>query len=149
MKGVVGFMFFMLFLAGFALVLLQGRQSAETNLGEGAAAWAGVEWRPVLIAGDAVPQNSRLVVRFVADGEAHGFAGCNEFRGSLQRASSGITIGPLSTTRKVCSEEVMGLESAFLDALQSAAAIEASAGELKIIGENDQLLLDLRPATAR
>lgn len=144
----MGFMFFMLFLAGFALVLLQGRQSAESNLGEGAAAWAGVEWQPVLIAGEPVPQNSKLMVRFVADGEAHGFAGCNDFGGSLQRTDSRIVVGPLQTTRKACGDEVMQLESAFLNALQSAASIEASVGELKVVGENGELLLDLRPATA-
>ena len=148
MKGVMGFMFFMLFLAGFALVLLQGRQSAESNLGEGAAAWAGVEWQPVLIAGEAVPYDTKLMVRFVADGEAQGFAGCNDFGGSLQRTGSGIVVGPLHTTRKACADEVMQLETAFLNALQSAASIEASAGELKIIGANDELLLDLRLATA-
>ena len=141
-------MFFMLFLAGFALVLLQGRQSAESNLGDGAAAWAGVEWRPVAIAGEPVPLDSDLRVRFLADGETHGFAGCNDFGGSFKRSDSRIVVGPLRTTRRACADDVMNRESAFLRALQSAASTEASTGELRVVGEGGEILLDLRPAEA-
>ena len=144
MKGVVGFLFFMLFLAGFALVLLQGRQSAEVNLGAGAASWAGADWRLVTIGAETVAPNSELTVRFVAVGGVTGFAGCNEFSGSLQRTGTQLVVGPLRSTRRACADEVMQREAEFLKALESTASIEAEAGELRITDANGERLLLLR-----
>ena len=47
MKAAMGFGFFLLFLAGIALVMLQGREMARQNLPGGGAGMAGPEWRPV------------------------------------------------------------------------------------------------------
>ena len=49
MKSVMGFGFFLLFMAGIALVMLQGREMAKQNLPGGGSGMAGIEWRPVLI----------------------------------------------------------------------------------------------------
>lgn len=133
MKGVVGFLFFMLFLAGFALVLLQGRQTAESKLGPGAARWAGKTWRPVAVAGETIAAQAELRLKIAVDGRVSGFGGCNDFFGTLERSESGVTIGPLGATRKACAGEVMRLEQAFLRTLESSRGIEAEGGGLRLV----------------
>ena len=95
MKAIVGFAFFLLFLAGIAFVMLQGRQMAK--LGGGGAELTGVSWRPV--GGAAVPDDSGMYVSFDVDGSIKGHGGCNGFFGSLQQSETGIEVGPLGSTR--------------------------------------------------
>ena len=142
MKGVIGFLFFMLFLAGFALVALQGRQQAEQQLGEGAARWVGSEWRPV-------NGESGMLVRFGADGSVAGFGGCNEFFGTIERTDQAIAIGPLGATRRACAEDVMARERSFLEALESLVAIDREDNTLLLRGEKGELLLKLESVPAQ
>lgn len=127
----------MLFLAGFALVLLQGRQQAEQHLGEGAARWVGTDWRAA--------EAQDMTVRFVADGSISGFGGCNEFFGSLERTDQVFTVGPLGTTRRACAEDVMARERSFLEALEALAAIHWEDQTLLLRDEAGGLLLRLEP----
>lgn len=143
MKGVVGFLFFMLFLAGFALVLLQGRQQAERNLGQGAARWVGTEWRP------APATNDGVSIRFAADGTVSGFAGCNEFSGALERSEQSTTFGPLGTTRRACADDAMARERWFLGALESTSTIDWDNDDLLLSDAAGELLLRLEPAPSQ
>ncbi|MEM7500573.1 MAG: META domain-containing protein [Pseudomonadota bacterium] len=137
----IGFLFFMLFLAGFALVALQGRQQAGQQLGEGAARWVGTDWRPV-------NADSEVSVRFDADGSVSGFGGCNEFFGAIERTDQTLAVGPLGTTRRACAEDVMARERSFLKALESLVAIDREDNALLLRGEDGDLLLRLEPVPA-
>ena len=98
MKAVVGFGFFLLFLAGIALVALQGRQMAQSNIAGGGAGLTGKQWRPVLIGTESLPEDSGVYVEFEEDGSIKGHGGCNSFFGSLQKSDSGVSVGPLGAT---------------------------------------------------
>lgn len=134
----------MLFLAGFALVLLQGRQTAESNLGGGAVRWVGLTWRPITLAGGPLADGGELEVRFLADGRIEGFAGCNNFFGSLERAQDGVSIRSLATSRKACSPSVMAVEDAFIAALSGTASIEHADTRLSLRDKDGALLAELQ-----
>lgn len=139
MKSLFGFLFFMLFLAGFAFVLLQGRQMAETNLGSGGAGITGIHWRPTQLAEEALPADSGMSLQLAVDGGVKGNAGCNSFFGSLQKTDSGIAFGPLGATKRACAESVMRREAAFLKALSKVARFEHRAGKLRLFDADGRL----------
>ena len=143
MKAVVGFGFFLLFLAGFALVMLQGRQMAQTSLVGGGAGLTGVEWRPLVLGAESMPADSGLFVQFGEDGSINGHGGCNAFFGNLQTADDGVTIGPLGATRKACPPDVMQRETAFLDALQRTRHFGQGADRLQLLDGDRALLAEL------
>lgn len=70
-------------------------------------------------------------ITFTPEGVS-GNAGCNQFRGPFEFENNTLTIGELVTTRMACGEAVMSLETAFLNALQSATAFEIANGQLRI-----------------
>jgi len=118
MKAVVGFGFFLLFLAGFAFVMLQGKQMAQSGMAGGGVNLTATNWRATSIRGEAVPADSGLFVTFSVDGSINGSGGCNRFSGSLEQSDTGLSVGPLGATRMACAEDIMGREMAFLDAVQ-------------------------------
>lgn len=69
---------------------------------------------------------TEITAVFGDDGKVSGSAGCNDYTASYDIEGNAITIGPAATTRKMCAEPegVMEQESAYLAALQSAAAYQ-------------------------
>jgi putative lipoprotein len=143
MKSMMGFGFFLLFLAGIALVMLQGRQMAQQKMGGGGAEMTGVTWRPSVIGADTMPEDSGMFVQFEVDGSIKGHGGCNGFFGSLEETDAGIKVGPLGATRMACEESVMDREMAFMNALQQGRAFEVGAGRLQVLDEDGVLLVQL------
>lgn len=143
MKAMVGFFFFLLFLAGLALVMLQDRQMAQQNLPAAGSGIAGVKWRPTYIGADSVPKDTVMFVRFGVDGTVKGHGGCNTFFGSLEKADEGVAIGPLGATRMACDKAIMDLEMTFMDALQNAKKFEISAQRLHLLDDENKLLIEL------
>lgn len=142
MKASVGFAFFLLFLAGFALVNLK-------NMGEEASGsiptiedLSATAWRPSHIGEMTLADDVELYVQFETDGALAGFAGCNRFFGRYQLANDTIKIGPLGATRMACPPDVSAFEFSFLEALQSAATVARA--DKRIALRNDKGL-----ATAR
>lgn len=140
MKGILGFGFFLLFLAGIALVMLQGRQLAQVS--GGGAELTGVAWRPVTVGGEPVPEDSGMYVQFEVDGSIKGHGGCNGFFGSLQQSESGIEVGPLGATRMACPGEIMAREMAFLDAVQKTTGFESGGGDMSLLDEESGVLAE-------
>ena len=143
MKALVGFLFFLLFLAGFFLVFLQGKQMAGSNPAAGGASLTGKEWRPVYLGAEAVPDDAGLIVQFEVDGSIKGHGGCNSFFGSLEKTEAGVKVGPLGSTRMACPEAIMNRETAFLNALQQTTIFEVSGNRLSCLDDNRKLLIEL------
>ena len=82
-------------------------------------------------------------------GNVAGFAGCNQFSGTYGTNGSVVRIGQLATTRIACADDVMAQETAFLEALQGAALIEArnDAVTLQDLNGSPNVFL-VRPAEA-
>jgi heat shock protein HslJ len=140
MKAIVGFAFFLLFLAGLALVLLQGRQMA--GAGAGGAGLTGIEWRPVTVGDDEMPEDNGIFIRFEVDGSVNGNGGCNRFFGSLQQSESGIAVGPLGSTRMACPEPVMNRETVFLDAVQRMKDFRTDGDTMSLLDDDNVVLVE-------
>ena len=134
----MGFAFFLLFLAGIAFVLLQGRQMGQ--LGGGGAELTGINWRPVTVGGETIPEDSGMFILFEIDGSIKGNAGCNTFFGSLEQSKTGLGVGPLGTSRKACAEVIMSREATFLDAVQKTADLESGRDSMSLLDDNGSIL---------
>lgn len=143
MKATVGFFFFLLFLAGLALVMLQGRQMGKQSMLGGGASITGTAWRPKVVGAESMPADSGMFVQFEVDGSIKGHGGCNSFFGSLEKTESGITVGPLGATRMACPDPVMRRETAFMNALQLTERFEAGQNSLQLLDGSHTLLAEL------
>ena len=143
MKGLLGFGFFLLFLAGIAFVMLQGRQMAQQNMPAGGSGLTGVTWRPTFVGAEPIPDDSAMFVQFEIDGSIKGYGGCNTFSGSLKKTAAGLQVGSLSATRKACAEPIMDRETAFMTALQNTRHFEVGDKRLQLTDDDSNMLADL------
>ena len=143
MKSMMGFFFFLLFLAGIALVMMQGREMARQNLPGGGAAMTGIEWRPTLLGADEIATDSGLFVLFTVDGSIKGNGGCNNFFGSLQTTGGALSVGELGASRMACPPDIMDRETVFMKALQDTTRFEMGENSLQLLGAGDVLLAEL------
>lgn len=75
------------------------------------------------------------------DDEVSGFGGCNQFFGQYSQDGDKLTFGALASTRK--AGPYIAAEAALLAALQSTRRFKGTPSEIKIYGENDEVLLTL------
>ena len=143
MKAMMGFGFFLLFLAGIALVMLQGRDMLRQNMPGGGASMTGIEWRPTRLGDDEIAADSDMFVSFEVDGSIKGHGGCNNFFGSLQTTDGVLSVGELGATRMACPSEIMDREMAFMKALQDTTQFEIGENSLQLLGAGDVLLAEL------
>jgi heat shock protein HslJ len=143
MKAMMGFGFFLLFLAGIALVMLQGRDMLRQNMPGGGASMTGIEWRPTRLGADEIAADSEMFVSFAVDGSIKGHGGCNKFFGSLQTTDDGLSVGELGATRMACPSQIMDREMAFMKALQDTTQFEIGENSLQLLGAGDVLLAEL------
>ena len=94
----------------------------------------GTEWGPE----NGVGQ----FVQFLSGGDLAGYAGCNSFFGTYEQNGNQLKIGSMVMTKKACDN--LGMEQAFISALENARAFEASFKEINILDENNQVGLSMR-----
>ena len=136
---IVGFLFFLLLLGGFALVALKGRQVAEDGLADATFAdHLNSHWRAIALPDVTLADESPPVLRFGDAGELSGDSGCNFYSGSYTLDDTGFTVGALRATRKACSEPLMNQERAFFDALSAARKVEFSDRRLRLLDADDE-----------
>lgn len=142
MKAIIGFAFFLLFLAGIAFVTLQGRQMAGLGAPGGGAGITGIDWHPVIVGDSQVPENSGMFIRFEVDGSIKGHGGCNGFFGSLEQTESGLAVGPLGTTRMACPEPIMSREDEYLETLQKTTDFMPGNDTLRLLDEENRVIVE-------
>lgn len=64
------------------------------------------------------PATTPVTINFVDDGSVSGVAGCNNFFGGYTDEGATIAFTPFGSTRKMCDEAAMAVESAIFGALQ-------------------------------
>ena len=77
----------------------------------------GPTWVAEDIQGRGVIDDLQSSITFTAEGQAHGFGGCNNLTGRYTRAGTTLGLGPLAGTRKACPPAVMDQEARFYEAL--------------------------------
>jgi len=142
LKAVVGFGFFMLFLAAFAFVMLQGKQMAQSGIASGGIGLTSARWRPTKIHGEAVDADSGMFVTFSVDGSINGNGGCNGFFGSLEKSDTGLSVGPLGSTRMACAEQVMDREMEFIGALQGMKDVNIGDFGMRLLDDNGNIIAE-------
>ena len=143
MKGILAFAFFLLFLAGISLVMMQGKEMARQNMPGGGVGMTGTTWRPTVIGAKEMPADSGMFVEFSVDGSINGNGGCNSFFGSLQKKDDGIVVGELGSSRMACPGKIMDREVAFMQALQNAVVFETGNDRLQLVDGAGVMLADL------
>jgi len=88
-----------------------------------------------------VLEGTALTASYGKDGTMSGDSGCNEFSGAYKIDGDQITIGPLASTMKMCSDPagVMDQEAQYLAALQSAANYQIEGNVLQLRTKDDAL----------
>jgi len=94
-------------------------------------------WKLVELNGAAVGPGEGRELHMILKGEGQvgGYAGCNQFTGSVTVSGDGLSFGPIASTRRMCAD-VMQQEDAFLQALENAARFGISGEDLTIEDAN-------------
>jgi putative lipoprotein len=83
----------------------------------GATALVGPTWVAEDIGGGGVIDYLQSHITFTAEGQAHGFGGCNNFTGGYTLDGATLALGPLASTKKACPPAIMNQETRFHQAL--------------------------------
>ena len=99
-------------------------------------------WKLVELNGGPVQpgEGKELHLIIKGDDRVNGYAGCNQFMGSITVSGDGLSFGPVAATRRMC-EGVMEQENAFLLALESAHRHSISGEDLAITDANGTVVM--------
>ena len=99
-------------------------------------------WKLVELNGAAVAPGEGKELHMILKGEDQvaGYAGCNQFTGSMTVTGDGLSVGPIASTRRMC-QDVMEQESAFLQALENAQRYSIAGEDLAIEDANGEVTL--------
>ena len=140
MKGLAGFMFFLLFLAGLALVNLRGMGDQSVTAISSIEELADTAWRPTHLGEMRLPDDTSMFLQFNSDGSLSGFAGCNQFFGDYEVEAGALSFGAIGSTRKACPEPLNSYELSFLESLQMVNTATRSDTRLALRDTNEKLL---------
>ncbi len=99
-------------------------------------------WRLIELNGAAVGPGEGKELHMILRGgdQVGGYAGCNQFTGSMSVTDDGLSVGPIASTRRMC-QGVMEQESAFLQALETAQRYSISGEDLAIENANGEVTM--------
>jgi putative lipoprotein len=81
-----------------------------------------------------------VFIQFASEGNAaHGFSGCNSFKGGFEIDQGKLTMGPIASTRKMCAEG-MDQEQAFLSAMGQFASYSTQGEALTVKNNQDEVV---------
>ena len=150
MRQTIGFLFFMLFLGGFAFAMLKNLRSVESvqpaNSEQAAVTITSGPWYERSSDSD---DDQRAFVHFHADGKISGFTGCNRFFGTFVATDRTLEVSRLGSTRMACPDSTMQREMLFLQGIESATAYQIDGRILELRQEgNSSLHLELATITS-
>jgi len=125
MNRLFAFLFFMLFLAGFALVSLKKMNRvppARENIS--------------IVAGEWHAADPARFVRFSVEGTVDGYAGCNRFFGSFLATDQTLEVRPLGSTQMACADPDMKLENDFIADINSARTYQIAGRQLILTADD-------------
>ncbi len=143
MKSMIGFLFFLLFMAGFALVSLQARQAAPNAEAADVSELADTAWRPLRIFGNTVSPEFGQTVEFSSDGRLYGNGGCNRYSGRYEYADDRFRVASMRATTRECDDPVTATERQLFDVFRDAREVEFVDENLRFLNEDGQWLATL------
>lgn len=113
---------------------------------------AGVSWQLSWIDGETIDTNKAskpLNIVFVDDDDqAHGYSGCNSFTGGYSQSGKQLMFNTLAVTSMACAEG-MEREQIFLKALNKTTELQIRDGELTLLDEDGDQVLQFEAGTAK
>ena len=99
-------------------------------------------WKLVELNGAAVEPGEGKELHMILKGEDQvaGYAGCNQFTGSVTVTGDGLAFGPIASTRRMCPD-VMQQEDAFLQALENAHRFDISGEDLAVENAGGEIVM--------
>ncbi len=94
-----------------------------------------------------VIDNAHLTLDFTQPGRISGFSGCNRYSGAFTVTGQKVKVGPLISTRMMCTPALMDLEDRLLKSLQQAKKLRFSTDEALILTGGKTHSLTLRQQT--
>ena len=106
----------------------------------------GTSWTVVSIEGSALVSDSNVTVRFEAEGQMSGEAGCNQYLGSYGGQDSTLRFKLTGASKKLCGEPhgIMEQESQFLSTLDSVATFTSLKEQLEFFDADGKPVLILK-----
>ncbi len=105
----------------------------------------GAEWVVEDVGGNGIIDNSRVTLNFGTDGQIHGRASCNSYRGYYTLAAPKLSVSTLVGTMMACAPALMDQEDKFLALLKYIQSVEIDdTGALILVSENKQRILARR-----
>ena len=106
------------------------------------AEFTNTRWKLVKLPGTPLPQMKDVYIRFDPEkSTAGGNAGCNRFTGQYTVNGNSLKLGPVAATKMMCTEEVMPVETAFLQALNECDGYSIS-GDHLILKKGEIILVE-------
>lgn len=94
----------------------------------------------------AVDEQITLVLE---EGQAGGFAGCNDYFGAYELDGNGLTFGALASTKKACEGDPGQREMEFLIALERVVSFNINRGQLTLLDGDGNLVMMFVAPTAQ
>lgn len=123
---------------GLGLILLLAGCGATAGKG-GGDPLAGTAWTLDDLAGKGLPAGASVTARF-HEGRIGGTAGCNQYFASYEVRGDSVRVGPAGTTKMMCPEPQMTVESAFLAFLGGVKTYKLADGRLQLQADGDRVL---------
>ena len=101
---------------------------------------AGSEWRPVVLDNYPVPDDSQDFIAFKLEGQIVGNSGCNNLTGSYAEEGVALTFGPIASTRMMCPDDQMLVETELLEVLEETHAVWREGTNLTLMGDGNRVL---------
>lgn len=140
----LGFLFFLLFLAGLALVYLKGRDVVPPAA-PGAEGPAQAAYEVVMLRAESLPEDARPRIEFGPEQRISGDSGCNLFGGRYEQNGREFAVGSLRATRKACEPPLMQREQLLFDVLAEVRRVEEDGATLHLLDESGERLAELSP----
>ena len=120
-----------------ARYIVSGIALACISAGAGAAEGkegmlAGTHWQLVQLGPNGALEGAQPTLTFAPGGKISGSGACNTFEGAVTISGTAITIGPLKTTKKSCSDAINKQEATYFKALGQASQYEIGINKLSI-----------------
>jgi heat shock protein HslJ len=134
MKSMIAFAFFMLFLAGIALVNLRNvsEQKAAQQRPVTKAELLARDWRLLELGAVGDEHAGDVRIAFQEDDRLAVAGPCNRFNGQYELGDGGLRVHTLAGTRQACSNEVMQAETSLLEVLAGTASVHIENNALRL-----------------
>ncbi len=139
-KATVGFVFFLLFLAGLALVNLgKLRPSTDALRAPEADELTGNQWRLLALRDAAAAHAAGTSLQFTPGGLLVVDGACNRYSGDYRLDAGRLLVGPLAGTRRACAGERMAFDDALTAALADTDSVLTDGRQLVLSGAGERL----------